>query len=67
MEEEELARLQMMMMDQERVIEQYSDLFQDHQRQLDELNKKVDMLKQKLAKYEEAPEELPANERPPHY
>lgn len=66
-EQDELARLQLTLMDHEQVIEQYSDLLCNQQSQIDELRKQIDLLQKKLSKYDEIAEPLPSSERPPHY
>jgi uncharacterized coiled-coil protein SlyX len=66
-----LGNLEMVVMEQERTIEQLSDLLVDHQAQIDRLQNRIELLEQKLSKYaaghgegNEPPEQ---NEKPPHY
>ena len=65
--EQGFAELQMLVMEHEQVIEQYSDLLRDQQGQMDRLHKRIELLEQKLSKYEEPGESTHHNELPPHY
>ena len=65
--ESEVTRLQLMLMEHERLLEQYSDLFRDQQRQIDALKAGVEKLELKLSKYEQDSGHSVHDERPPHY
>ena len=65
--ESEVTRLQLILMEHERLLEQYSDLFQDQQRQIDALKADVEKLELKLSKYENDSGHSAHDERPPHY
>ncbi len=65
--EEEVSRLQLVVMEHERLLEQYSDLLRDQQQQIDLLKGQLGLLDQKLTKYEDSGEVSPHAERPPHY
>ena len=63
----EVARLQVLIMEHERLLEQYSDLFRDQQRQIDLLKVTIEKLELKLSKYEHDGAGSEHAERPPHY
>ncbi|MGB5708654.1 MAG: SlyX family protein [Arenicellales bacterium] len=65
--EEEVRRLQLLVMEHEHLLEQYSDLFRDQQQQIDLLKGQLKLLDQKLTKYEDSGEVSLHAERPPHY
>jgi len=65
--EEEVSRLQLVVMEHERLLEQYSDLLRDQQQQIDLLKGQLKLLDQKLTKYEDSGEVSLHAERPPHY
>lgn len=65
--EEEVRRLQLVVMEHERLLEQYSDLLRDQQQQIDLLKGQLKLLDQKLTKYEDSGEVSLHVERPPHY
>ncbi len=54
-------------MEQERSLEQFSDLIRDQQSQIDLLRKQLDLLEQKLSKHEQPDDAGSGQERPPHY
>lgn len=63
----EVARLQVLVMEHERLLEQYSDLFRDQQRQIDLLKGTIEKLELKLSNYEHDGSDSEHAERPPHY
>lgn len=63
----EVARLQVLIMEHERLLEQYSDLFRDQQRQIDLLKLTIEKLELKLSKYEHDGPSSEHAEQPPHY
>lgn len=65
--ESDVTRLQLMLMEHERLLEQYSDLFRDQQRQIDALKASIENLELKLSKYEQDSGHPTDDERPPHY
>ena len=65
--ESEVTRLQLILMEHERLLEQYSDLFQDQQRQIDVLKADFEKLELKLSKFENEGGLSAHDERPPHY
>lgn len=54
-------------MEHERLLEQYSDLFRDHQQQIDLLKVTIEKLELKLSNYEHDGSGSEHAERPPHY
>ncbi len=60
--------LELLVMDHERVIEQYSALIQDQQRQIDRLRSRLEQLENKLTRLDESGAASPdGHEPPPHY
>ena len=66
-DESRLSRLEMLVTEQELLLEQYSDLIRDQQKQLDQLSHKIEMLELKISKYQQVDEFDTSNEVPPHY
>lgn len=66
-EQEQIARLQTVVTEQELVLEQYGELFRDQQRQLDRLLQRIELMEQKLLKYQEPGDYSEEPEIPPHY
>ncbi|MGI9318533.1 MAG: SlyX family protein [bacterium] len=65
--EEQVGRLQVLIMEHEKLLEQYSDLIHDQQRQIDQLITRIERLELKLSKYEHNDTVSQQDERPPHY
>ncbi len=63
----EVEKLQELIMEHARLLEQYSDLFQDQQRQIDLIKSTIEKLELKLSKYEHDGPDSEHAERPPHY
>ena len=62
-----LERLEILAMEQEATLERLSDVLREQQAQLIELNRQLEVLQERLSKYEEAGgPELP-DPPPPHY
>ena len=57
----------MLVTEHERMLDQFSDLIQDQQAQIDRLKEKLERLEQKLAAREEPGTDPLADEPPPHY
>ncbi|MBX2884982.1 MAG: SlyX family protein [Granulosicoccus sp.] len=66
-DESRLSRLEMLVTEQELLLEQYSDLIRDQQKQLDQLSHKIEMLELKLSKYQQPDEYDSSDQVPPHY
>lgn len=65
--EDRLERLEILAMEQESTLERLSEVLQDQQGQLIELNRQLTLLKEKLSKYEtEEGSDVP-DPPPPHY
>lgn len=62
-----LAKLELLVMDHERTIEQFGDLLRDQQAQMTKLESRLEMLEQKLSKYAESTAVADQDEIPPHY
>ena len=60
-------KLEMLVTEHERLLEQYSDLIQDQQAQIDRLRQKLELLEQKLEAGNSPATDGPADEPPPHY
>ena len=65
--DERLERLEILAMEQESTLERLSDVLQDQQSQLIELNRQLELLKEKLSKYEQSADPAPPDPPPPHY
>lgn len=68
-DKQDLARLQMLLMEQQQTIDQYSDLIRDQQNQLDLLCQRIALLEQKISRHDQSinPEQGQQHEPPPHY
>jgi uncharacterized coiled-coil protein SlyX len=64
---EKIHQLEMLVMEQEKTIETYSDLLRDHQAQIDALQLRLELIEQKLSKHDEVSETAARHELPPHY
>ena len=64
---DETLRLEMLVTEHERLLEQFSDLLQDQQSQIDRLRQKLERLEQRLSENDGPGSGLAADERPPHY
>ena len=65
--EDRLERLEILAMEQESSLERLSDVLQDQQAQLMELNRELALLKEKLSKYEAGEDSDVPDPPPPHY
>ena len=65
--EDRLERLEMLAMEQESTLEKFSEVLQDQQAQLIELNRQLTILKNKLSKYEAGEGSDTPDPPPPHY
>lgn len=68
-DKQDLARLQMLLMEQQQTIDQYSDLIRDQQNQLDLLRQRIALLEQKISQHDQSinPGQGQQHEPPPHY
>ncbi|MDH3589981.1 MAG: SlyX family protein [Gammaproteobacteria bacterium] len=64
---DETLRLEMLVTEHERLLEQFSELLQDQQSQIDRLKHKLERLEQRLSESDEPGTDLSADEPPPHY
>jgi len=64
---EKIQHIEMLVMEQEKTIETYSDLLRDHQAQIDALRLRLELIEQKLSKHDEVSEAAAQHEPPPHY
>jgi len=67
MQQEKIHQLEMLVMEQEQTIEAYSALLRDHQVQIDALQLRLELVEQKLSKYDDVSESPSLHEPPPHY
>ena len=63
----EIEKLELLVMEHEQTIETYSTLLQDQQTQIDTLKARLELIEQKLSKYDDVGAEVVQNEKPPHY
>ena len=62
-----MARLEVLLMEHERLLEHYSDLMLDQQSQIDTLKKRIRRLELRLEKDETVDEPGRHHQPPPHY
>lgn len=60
-------KLEMLITEHERLLDQFSDIIQDQQTQLDHLKQKLKSLERRLSQDDEPGPDLIADEPPPHY
>lgn len=60
-------KLEMLVTEHERLLDQFSDLLQDQQAQIDRLKQKIASLERRLAQNDEPGTDPTADEPPPHY
>ncbi len=63
----QITELELLVMEHERLLEQFSDLIRNQQTRIDGLEKQLLLLQQKLSHYEQPEESGSGEERPPHY
>ncbi|MDE0097840.1 MAG: SlyX family protein [Gammaproteobacteria bacterium] len=62
-----LERLEVLLMEHESTLERFSELLRDQQRQITGLGNSLELLREKLSKYEEPDPRGATHEPPPHY
>ena len=65
--DQRIASLEILITEQEALLEQYSDLFRDQQKQIDQLKAQIELIELKLSRYESGGDVDSGNEVPPHY
>jgi uncharacterized coiled-coil protein SlyX len=62
-----LERLELLIMSHEETLERFSELLRDQQNQITELREEMELLRDKLSKYEHSDEPGEYHQPPPHY
>lgn len=65
--DESFERLELLIMSHEETLERFSELLRDQQNQLADLKGEVELLRDKLSKYEPTDEPDDYHQPPPHY
>ena len=64
---EQRLKLELLVTEHERLLDQFSDMIQDQQAQIDRLKQKLERLEQKLSANDAPGTDPMADEPPPHY